>query len=41
MKKKYYWCKTVRGVWIVKCYTDEQVKRKKELRIYYDMKLIG
>lgn len=41
MKRKYYWCKTVRGVWIVKCYTNEEAQLFKRLRVYYDMKLIG
>lgn len=41
MKKNYYWCKTCRNVWIVKYYTDEEVKLFKRLKIYRDMKLIG
>lgn len=40
MKRKYYWCKTFRYVWIIKCYTEEEAKLYKEIA-YYDMKLIG
>lgn len=41
MKRNYYWCKTIRNVWIVKYYTDEEVQLFKRLKIYCDMKLIG
>ena len=40
MKRNYYWCKTCRGGWIVKCYTEEQAKTFRE-RCYQDIKLIG
>lgn len=40
MKRNYYWCLTFNHAWIVKCYTDEEVKRYKG-NCYYDMKLIG
>lgn len=40
MKRKYYWCLTFRHNWIIKCYTEEEVKRYKE-SAYYEIKLIG
>lgn len=40
MKRYYYWCKTCRGAWIIKCYTKEEAKWYRE-RSYHDMKLIG
>lgn len=42
MRRNYYWCKTIRGAWIVKCYTEEEVDRYyRKLSLYTDMKLIG
>ena len=39
MKRNYYWCLTPRGVWIIKCYTEEEAKMYRE-RWYKDIKLI-